>query len=394
MAGLVTASGYVRDRVTWLGYASLAYLLFLESSLGPAMPALRDDLNMSYTVAGFHFTALAAGMVIASWLGDRVARRLGRGRSFWLGALGITLGAALLVVSPVAAGTIAGASMIGVCGALLSIVVQASLADRHREFRSTALAEVNLAGTSGAILATVVVGLSERTELGWRGAVIMAIAVGIGVAALLRSAEFPQGIPPAAGRRAPRHALPGLFWVCCVVGTLSAGIEWGVIFWGADFLNQELDMSKSAAAISMSGFFVAMAIGRFSGSRISRRFNHYDLLLWTFLIVAVGIPFFWLSGQVAMTVVGLFLIGLGVANVYPLVASIAIGLAPGDSDVAIARMLFTGSLAVLAAPFALGVLGDLFGIKAAFGIVVPLTVAAISVVLGMRRAHGSTGVGA
>lgn len=393
MASLESSAGaapvFRRDRVTWLGYAALAYLLFLESSLGPAMPALRDELNISYTVASLHFTALAAGAVLAAWMGDRLARRLGRARTFWLGSAGMTCGGLLIVASPLAPGTIAGAALVGLTGTLVSIVVQASLADRHIRYRATALAEVNVAATSGAILAAIVVGAFERAELGWRGAVLLATVAALAVATALRRADFPAGMPPAAGRRSPARRLPRLFWACCVVGTLSAGTEWGLIFWGADFLTREMRMSTSSAAVSMSGFFAAMAIGRLSGSRLTRRWNSYDLLVGTFVVSAAGFPLFWLSGVPALGVIGLFVVGLGIANVYPLVASIAVDLVPGESDVAIARLIFTGSLAILAAPFALGVLGDLVGIKAAFGIVVPLTAGALAVVLAMRRAAAS-----
>jgi MFS family permease len=382
-----SASVYVRDRVTWLGYAALAYLLFLESSLGPAMPSLRDDLGMSYTIASLHFTAVAGGAVLAAWMGDRVARKLGRARSFWAGCAGMTLGGLLIVASPSAIGTIAGAAMVGMLGALLSIVVQASLADRHGSLRATAMAEVNLAGTGGAVLAAVAVGLFERVGLGWRGAVMIVIAMALAIGFSLRSAEFPTGIPPAAGRRAAARRLPGLFWACCILSTLSAAIEWGVAFWGADFLNQEIGLSKSGAAISMACFFVAMAVGRMFGGRLARAHDSFNLLVWTFVVAAIGFPIFWLAGSPALSLAGLMLMGLGIANVYPFIAAIAIGLVPGQADVAIARLIFTGSMAVLAAPFALGVLGDLLGIKAAFGIVVPISIAALALVLGMRRAQ-------
>ena len=57
-------------------------------------------------------------------------------------------------------------------------------------------------------------------------------------------------------------------------------------------------------------------------------------------------------------------------------ASIAVGLLPGEADLAISRLLFTGSTAILAAPFALGILGDVLGIEKAFGVLVPISVAA------------------
>jgi predicted MFS family arabinose efflux permease len=166
-------------------------------------------------------------------------------------------------------------------------------------------------------------------------------------------------------------------------------MEWGVAFWGADFLVQEIGLQESGAAIVMSAFFAAMAAGRIFGGRLSRAFDSFDLLVWTLVLASVGFPIFWLGGSPAVCLAGLMVLGLGLANVYPLIASIAVGLVPGQADVAIARLIFTGSTAILAAPFALGVLGDLLGIKTAFGIMVPIGVAAIVLILGMRRAQAN-----
>ena len=73
-AGIATAAGgseraktrFVRDSTTWLAYLTMAYLLFIEASLGPIMPSLRAQMGMSYTVASLHFSAPAfGGMMMA-----------------------------------------------------------------------------------------------------------------------------------------------------------------------------------------------------------------------------------------------------------------------------------------------------------------------------------------
>lgn len=71
---------------------------------------------------------------------------------------------------------------------------------------------------------------------------------------------------------------------------------------------------------------------------------------------------------------GLFLTGLGVANLYPLILSLAIGAANGNTVQAGARATLASGTAILALPLALGRFADMLGIRAAYGIVVLLLV--------------------
>src|SRR5437763_14691761 len=91
--GFSASTPFVRDSTTWLAYFTIGYLLFIESSLGPIMPSLRAQLHMSYTVASLHFSAPALGGLIVGAIGDRVARGLGRRGTYWLGVIGIAIGA-------------------------------------------------------------------------------------------------------------------------------------------------------------------------------------------------------------------------------------------------------------------------------------------------------------
>jgi hypothetical protein len=43
---------FVRNRLTWLAYAMLAYIGFTQSMLGPLMPFLRAELSLNYTLGG------------------------------------------------------------------------------------------------------------------------------------------------------------------------------------------------------------------------------------------------------------------------------------------------------------------------------------------------------
>src|SRR5262245_56667681 len=139
------ATTFVRDRATWLAYFMLGYFAYVESSLGPLMPSLREEFGISYTVASLHLSVFAAGSVLVGLIGERIAKRRGRRTIFWVAAGGYSCGAVLLVASPVEVGTIAAALVLGVFGGFLLLTIQAHLSDLHGARRAIAIAESNVA---------------------------------------------------------------------------------------------------------------------------------------------------------------------------------------------------------------------------------------------------------
>jgi hypothetical protein len=45
---------FVRGTTTWLALFACFYLLSIQSGPGPAMPYIRSERGMTYTVAGLH----------------------------------------------------------------------------------------------------------------------------------------------------------------------------------------------------------------------------------------------------------------------------------------------------------------------------------------------------
>ncbi len=117
------AAIFIRDRFTWLAYLMLAYYAYMQSALGPLMPFLAGELNMSYTVRGLHVSAFALGMIIAGSSADRVAAHFGRTRVFWIGGGGMALAGLVLIGVRTPALTIAASFGMGVIGSYLLIMI-------------------------------------------------------------------------------------------------------------------------------------------------------------------------------------------------------------------------------------------------------------------------------
>jgi fucose permease len=376
---------FVRYPLTWATYALVGYFAYLETVLGPLMPFLRAEHGFSYTVASLHFSAFALGTLPVGFFGDRVTGRWGRRVSLWGGGAGMAAGALLLIASPVTPGTVLGAFLMGTCGGLLLITTQAVLADKHGEWSAVAITESNAAASACAILASLAVGAFAASGLGWRAALILPVVALALLAARFRAEPLGQARTQRSASDDASRALPTRFWVYFGVLFLGVSVEWCVAYWGADFLENGVGLGRSAAASALSVFFVAMLAGRLLASRLARNMAGGTLLLATLCLAFAGFPLFWLATVPALSLVGLFVVGLGVGSVYPLAISVGVAAAPGRTDTATARLGLAGGGAILTAPFVLGAFADQVGIERAYGIVVPLLLAAVVLTLLARR---------
>jgi fucose permease len=378
----VKQAGFARDSATWMTYGLVGFFAFMETVLGPIMPFLRRELDLGYAAASLHFSAFALGAVLLGFFGDRIVGRWGRHAALWGGAFGVAAGALFLISSPSVWGTVPATFAMGICGALVLVTSQAVLSDRHGEYSAVALSESNVTASACAIAAPLLVGASAASGLGWRAALVLPVVALIMLAA--RFFSLTLDLPPNATKDdapADGSTLPPLYWVFWTLVALGVASEWCVGYWGADFLAGGTGLTRPAAATSLTAFFAAMLVGRVASSRLARTLPPAILLAMTLFVAILGFPLFWLSPGTLLALAGLFLTGLGIGGVYPLGVSAAIAAAPGNTDTAAARLAIGGGGAILVAPFVLGALADEVGIGAAFGIVVPMLLTALSLAL-------------
>jgi MFS family permease len=380
---------FQRHALTWGIYGLVGYFAYLEAFLGPAMPFIRREQGIGYSVASLHFVAFAAGGVLAGGIADRLTARTGRRAMLWGGAAGMLLGAAGVIAGGEPVATIGAALVMGTFGSLLLVTTQAVLADHHGARSTVALTESNIAASACGMAASLAVGTLSATVLGWRAAVVLPL---LGLVVLFASIGGRSlGRPRVGGRQAAHHRLPGAFWTYSAVVFLGVAVEWCIGFWGASFLAEAVPLSASSAAGAMGLFFGAMLAGRFAASRAARRVHGSRLLLATLLVSGLGFPFLWLSPNVPVAFAGLVVTGLGLGAVYPVGISVAIATAPSASDTAAARLSIAAAGAILIAPFVLGRLSDVVGIAHAFVLLAPLIAGAALVAAVAGRVGPASG---
>lgn len=357
---------------------------FLLYALGPALPALREQLDVSRAVVSLHTTLIAVGAIAVGVAGDRFVVRFGRRASFWFAAGGISSGALLLAAGGTLAVTLPAAFLLGVAGALVVATLQATLADRHGPLAPVALVESNAIATGLGVVALFAVAVAIWAGSDWRAVFVAAAVLAVPAMAIAyASVSFPaaQELPHDHEPRLPRP-----YWFYWFALLLFVAIEFCVVFWSTDYLETERGFSESGAAAASSGFLVGMTAGRALGGPLTKRFGSEPLLAVALAFAAAGFSVFWLVPSSVFAVLGLGVTGAGVSLLYPLTLSLGIAAAGGRTDSAAARAAFAAGIAIAVAPFALGGLADASDLQVAYAIVpVLLGLGAVALAAARRR---------
>ncbi len=129
-----------------------------------------------------------------------------------------------------------------------------------------------------------------------------------------------------------------------------------------------ISVEKIGLLISWSLFYLPILAGRFLGSWILSKIAPKKLLLVTISMALLGILLLFI-GSLYITLIGIFLVGLGFANIFPLIFSITIDHMPEYTN-ELSGLMVSAIAGGAFIPFIMGVVADTTTIQFAF--VVPL----------------------
>ena len=353
-------AGMRRDTVTWYCYLALGYFTYLSVIQGNIIPFLKAELGLTYGEVSLHPSALAAGSLLVGLFGDRAIRRFGRRRMLTVGILGGAGGITLLSLAHAAWQSIGSCLVIGLFGAFIPAMVSAILSDLHAgRRRDVAYAEANAICYIFAIMAPVISALSVWAGWSWRLGLLAGAVAGVAIALAFTRTPVPELHAPTAASETP---LPPAFWAFWLMLAFSVAVEFSALLWAPAYLGQVVGLSPSLAAIGGGAFFAGMLIGRAVSVRLVGVFSLRSLFMGAVTTALLGFVAYWSRGAPAVSVAGLFVMGLGVAMLFPLSLGFGMTAAGPAGARASARLIVAPGLAVLLNPPLLGTIADHAGL--------------------------------
>jgi MFS family permease len=268
----------------------------------------------------------------------------------------------------------AATGMVNVAANSVGVQVEASVG---RPILSGLHAGFSLGGLAGALL-----GGAASSVLGVGAHLSLVAAAGLFVSAWALPALVGAGRTGApSGRRPSGEATRRPTAVLVVLGAIAGCTAFGegaLTDWGALLLREQLAAPASVAAAGYAGFSLAMAGGRLAGGRLLEAMGERRLLVGGALLAAAGAVAAVTTSSLAVALAGFVLVGLGLANVFPLAIGRA-GLLGGARGIALATTV--GYTGLLGGPPVIGLVAESAGLPLAVGSVALMAFVAAVLVL-------------
>jgi len=338
----------------------------LCSFLGVMLPAWQHHITGDFITVGYYFLAMNVGILISPLL-SKLLRRWDLSVPLALACALACL--ALLYLAFLPPGTnpwwrTAGIFVLGCGTGLLNLGIFRAITPLYRH---DAAATVNLAGAmfgAGCVVMTVLVAGTFYVYSVMSILIFVAILPGIFLV-LYAATPFPAQAPvkePTMGQAfGDFRSLAAVLFALLLF--FQFGNEWAIAGWLPLYLIQTLGISPESSLMLLAAYWMALLVGRVVAIAILPAVSRTKLMMVSILAALFGCLILRFTNNMFGAATGVLLVGGGFAPVYPLVVG-KIGSRfpyyhPGFFN-GIFSFALTGGLL---APWSLGYITDLWGIR-------------------------------
>jgi MFS family permease len=358
--------------------------IFVANGMGigcwaAAIPRVKADLALSDGTLSVALLAFAAGAIIAMPLMGLFSHRLRSGPASVIAGLGFAAALAALGFAGSLETLSAATFLAGATHGAADVAMNANASDLERRWgrpiMSSFHAGFSLGGAAGAVLGGWLGELGTVWSL--LGPALLASLL-VAVAAPFLAHEG-GGFGGAAFAAPSRRLLP-----LAALAFVSMSTEGAVGDWSGTYLARS-GVAPSAAVAAYAAFSLLMVTGRIVGDRIVAAAGTRTTVGLGALVAAAGLAISAASPGLMGGVVGFALVGAGLANVVPVIFSVA-GRTGPSSAVGIASAATSGYAGLLIGPVVIGAVASAANLRSA--IVMLAAVALIAAAFASSRAGG------
>ena len=370
------------QRVRWARIGAAACFLItgvISASWASRVPAIKDGLGLSDGQFAIALLGLEAGAVLGLQLGGLVVPRTGSRRALF---------ASLLAFSCALLGPALAPNLLVLAVSLFSFAVLNSVVDVAMNAQGVAVGRLfgrsilsglhamhSLGGVLGAGAGALAARLGITPPQHFFACAMVAVVIGLTAWPLLLpsrlDAKEEQEEDGAASTSGLRRWFSGWSVPIAFLGALAfcftlaegAGLNWSAVY-----VADSLGGTEALGAIGLGVFLGTVTLGRLVGDRLVFHLGPVRVFRAGAILAGVGFGGALLVDALVAGLVGLALLGAGIANALP-IAIAAGGNAPGETPAtAAARVSTLGYLGSFVGPVLVGGLASLSSLPVALGL--------------------------
>lgn len=304
-------------------YISFISLGLPDSLLGSAWPIMYSELNVPISYAGIISMIIAVGTIISSLQSDRLTKKLGPGK---VTAISVAMTATALF------GFSISKSFMALCIWAIPYGLGAGSVDASLNnyvalnYESRHMSWLHCMWGVGATLGPYIMGYVLTKDMSWSSGyhIIGILQIALTLVLILSLPLWKKRSINDSGEDINEKVLsikeiikiPGakevmlcFFCYCALEQTAS--------LWASSYLTIYKGISADTAASLASMFFIGITIGRFFSGFITMKLNDTQMIRIGSFLIGVGIIIMLLPFGTNASIVGLIMIGLGCAPIYP-----------------------------------------------------------------------------
>jgi fucose permease len=332
------------------------------ASLGPLLPSLATQIGRDIASLGWLFTALSGGVMLAQFGVGAASDRFGQRPVLAIGMLLMGGGALGVTLSQSLAALLAAAIVVGLGFGAMITAGNLLIVQLFSTRGAAALNGMNLFFGVGSMLGPVVVGqVGSRLDMPhvalWLGGGLL-LALAPAVLLLAATVSPTQTTTIGAERSLSRSAK---LWIWGLLLWIYTGTEVGFASWLTVYMIASTHLTPVTAALVVSGFWLALTLGRAIGAGLGLRLAPESLLaISLFGILAAAVILIMSAGNLEGSVAGVLLFGLSCGPVFPTLLALVTAATRGRGTAA-SLVLALGNCGGLIIPALLGWLLNRYG---------------------------------
>lgn len=329
-----------------------------------AWPSIRADFRQPLSGLGLIVAAYTAGGATGSTMAARVAARLGTGGLLLMATGAGMVGLSSYVLAPTWPLLLAGSVLLGLRGGLLDAGINAWVAARSSARGLNLLhACWGIGATVGPLLLTVAVTSGWSWRLSY--ALLLVVEVSIGVAYWRVRTAWAVGAPEPEEAGLASTPARRVVVLSVALFLVYVGIEATAGAWAYSLLTDERRVPPGVAGAWVAGYWGCLTAGRLLAGAAGHRTTPERIVVLSTGGAVVGAGLFWWNPVTVIGLVGLGLLGLAFAALYPT----WVALTPGRVGAAVAPTVIgyqvaAGAIAAGVVPAAAGLVFERVGLEA------------------------------